>query len=232
VCARGPSPRDTGVMSLRIGLVEDDQLLRTALTESLRSRGLDVVFAVGDAAGALAVGEASRPDAVVVDLHLGAGPTGIDVAEALRRSSPALGVVILTSFEDPRLLRSGAEVPDRAVYLTKEMVSDIAVLVRAVEASVATSRTRGPVRWRRPARAQRSGVAALTDSQLETLRFVSAGHSNAEIARMRFVTEKSVEATVTRVAKSLGVRPDASRNQRVTMARAYFRMLGAKHEGG
>ena len=52
--------------------------------------------------------------------------------------------------------------------------------------------------------------------------------SNAEIARRRLVREKAVETTIGRIAKHLGLEPDAARNHRVHLARVYLRMLGAK----
>jgi DNA-binding NarL/FixJ family response regulator len=55
---------------------------------------------------------------------------------------------------------------------------------------------------------------------------MAQGLSNAEIAKRRFVTEKSVETAIARLAKIMGVESDPSRNQRVHMAKVYFRALG------
>ena len=72
-------------------------------------------------------------------------------------------------------------------------------------------------------------ASGLTDAQVDTLRLLAAGLSNAEIARARFVTEKSVEQAIARAAKRLGVVATTSVNQRVSLARAYFRLIGALH---
>lgn len=67
----------------------------------------------------------------------------------------------------------------------------------------------------------------LTDIQIETLRLVAQGLSNSEIARIRYVSEKSVEQIVARIAQHLSISPDRSRNLRVILAGEYFKWLGA-----
>jgi DNA-binding NarL/FixJ family response regulator len=63
---------------------------------------------------------------------------------------------------------------------------------------------------------------------LETLQLLAEGMSNARIAERRSVTERSVETTIGRIARALGLAPDATRNQRVHMARVYLRSTGAQ----
>jgi DNA-binding NarL/FixJ family response regulator len=67
----------------------------------------------------------------------------------------------------------------------------------------------------------------LTDIQIETLRLVAQGLSNSEIAKVRFVSEKSVEQIVARIAQHLSIAPDRRRNLRVVLAGEYFKWLGA-----
>ena len=67
----------------------------------------------------------------------------------------------------------------------------------------------------------------LTDTHIETMRLIAEGLSNAEIAERRFVTEKSVEVTVSRILKQLGIEADRSRNARVEIARTYYAMAGS-----
>jgi len=66
-----------------------------------------------------------------------------------------------------------------------------------------------------------------TDIQIETLRLVAQGLSNSEIARVRFVSEKSVEQIVARIAQHLSIAPDRSKNLRVILTGEYFKWLGA-----
>ncbi len=48
----------------------------------------------------------------------------------------------------------------------------------------------------------------MTDTQIQTLRLVATGLSNAEIGRVRFVSEKSVEQIVARIAGHFAIAPD------------------------
>lgn len=203
-------------MGLSVLLVEDDNLVRAALDAGLAHHGLDVT-AVGDARAAMASFMAAPPDVAVLDLHLGAGPTGLDLAVGMRERSPNLGLVLLTSFSDPRLLRSSLDtMPTGMLYLVKQSVDDLALLAAAIESapeaahSPATSAPRSP----------------LTAAQSDTLRLLAAGLSNSEIARVRVVTEATVEKTIARTAQALGIPYEEGVNQRVALARAYFQLIG------
>lgn len=216
-------------MVTRVLVVEDDAFVRMTLEATLVGRGLDVA-AVGRADEALRLvrGATTPFDVALLDLHLGDGPTGLDLAHALRRVRPALGLVLLTSLADPRLVGEGAPgLPPGTRYLEKASVGSLELLLDAIRGAVdpqdvpsddvTTSRARtGPGR----------GVTALTDAQIETLRLVADGLTNAEIAARRSISERSVEMMVRRIAGILGLARDATRNQRVHMARVYFRSLG------
>jgi DNA-binding NarL/FixJ family response regulator len=67
---------------------------------------------------------------------------------------------------------------------------------------------------------------ALTDTQIETMRLVAQGHSNAEIARQRVVTERAVEMSLYRIVRNLGYNADASQNTRALIVREYYELTG------
>ena len=69
-------------------------------------------------------------------------------------------------------------------------------------------------------------IQGMTDIQVETLRMVAQGHTNSEIAKQRFVTEKAVEQTIAKIAKALDIPAATNQNQRVHIARVYFRLTG------
>ena len=70
-------------------------------------------------------------------------------------------------------------------------------------------------------------VADLTDIQVETLRLVSRGFSNSEIAKIRFVSEKAVEQIVARIAAAMGFAADRRKNLRVLMTNEFNRWVGS-----
>jgi DNA-binding NarL/FixJ family response regulator len=211
-------------MNLNAVVVEDDDFTRLMISTALQSQGINIIGQVADAPSALALANELKPEVALLDLHLGSGPTGLDLAVELRRILPKIGIVILTSFEDPRLLNPNLPDPPRgSVYLNKKSVNDTQVLVTALTSSTDSST------WNSPNSSKiglPGAIGDLTDVQLETLRLMAQGLSNAEIAKRRFVTEKSVETAIARLAKIMGVESDPSRNQRVHMAKVYFRALG------
>ena len=63
---------------------------------------------------------------------------------------------------------------------------------------------------------------ALTHKQRETLSMLAQGMSNSEIARLHFVTEKSVEQMVGRIAHTFSIAPDQTSNMRVLLTLAFL----------
>jgi two-component system nitrate/nitrite response regulator NarL len=217
-----PSSRHTQQMSTTVLVLEDDDFIRMALVGTLTLHDIEVVASCKTAAEAVAEGDKHHPQAALLDLDLGKGPTGLDVARALRRNNPAVGIIFLTSFEDPRLIASpGQEPPAGSQYLIKRLVSSVETIREAIDKSLA-SRKRHPLDPD-----PSSAFGRLTHSQVETLRLVAEGFSNQEIARKRSITEKSVEQQIGRIAKRLGIERDLDRNVRVSIARAFFRQSGA-----
>ena len=205
---------------LRILLIEDDDLLRLALTSMLPDETITVVGSYADAASAVEAAEITTFDVLVTDLDLaqGQGPDGIVVANALRRKKPEIGVVLLTSYADPRLIGAKLDqVPARSEYVRKQSVRDMDMLRAAV---------------RRAAYAQGETLmtlpeADLSDGQIETMRLIAQGLTNAEIARQRVVTERTVEKSIQRITVALGYSNDSTQNVRALIVRAYFELAGA-----
>lgn len=203
-------------------VLEDDPFTRLSLVSALTHFGFEVVIEESQPGIALSRAKLAKPDAAVLDLHLGRGATGLDVARELRKQNPRIGLVLLTSFDDPRLLNSSLPpVPNGTVYLTKQKVASLSELKDAVARSLDSNRFE-------TAPQHIPAFGQLSDVQVETLRLVAQGFSNAEIAKRRFVKEKSIELTISRVAKALGIEAHASVNQRVHIARVYFRAIGVK----
>ena len=215
---------DTGDMSIRAVIVEDDDFTRLMIANSLGSQGVQVLARCSGAVEALEQIKNLSPNLIIVDLHLGIGPTGLDIAAEVRRIAPKMGVVFLTSYEDPRVLNPNLpELPFGSVYLNKRKVNDINVLMGAINSAVdhKSWKASGIVVPK-----SSNSISRLSDSQLETLRLMAEGLSNSEIAKRRFVTEKSVETSISRLAKAMGLKSDPSINQRVHLAKVYFRALG------
>lgn len=208
-------------MNLKLAIVEDEAFTRVTLSGTARALGFNVVIETESASKALSMATQNQPQVALIDLHLGAGPTGIDLAIALRSKLPNIGIVILSSFEDPRLLNPNLPtMPPRVQYVMKSEITHALKLKSIILASLNTDNA-PPMREE-----QVSSVAKLSDTQIETLRLMALGLSNGEIAKRRFVTEKSVEISIARLAKKLQIEQTPSANQRVNIAKVYFRATG------
>ena len=204
----------------RIGIVEDNDLLRLSLGTSLAQENLEIVFSVSTALEALELIETAKIDVLIADLHLGETINGIDVSLLWQKAHPDLGVVYLTSYEDPRLISGGKSpvMADNSVYVTKSSISEIDQLVQAINSSLEKKGA--------PKNARTGPLAKLTDVQMETLSLLALGHSNKEIARIRGINEESVAISLNRISKALGLPAQMDRNQRVHLARVVLRGQG------
>ena len=199
-------------------VIDDDDFTRVTVANALHSPAVNVLGTASNGREAMALLAEDRVDCAVTDLDLGPGPTGIDLAHGMRRINPAIGIVILTSFSDPRLLTSNTLVPPKgSTYLVKQSLSDFEFLVAAVMGASAGDP---------PSHAQHD-CESLSDSQADCLRLLAYGLTNAEIAKIRVVTEKSIERSISRLAHHFGVEANGTFNQRVGLARKYFTMTGA-----
>ncbi len=212
---------------VRILVVDDDDFIRVLLTRTIAGMSIEGVgeLTVADcatAAEATAIAQRQHPDVAILDLDLGAGPNGIDLAYGLRRIAPAVAVIILSSYQDPRLLGANRELPDGSIYLSKRSVGDADTLREALAKVIA--RPRGP-----KAAAPETRVAGkrLSDNQVEIMRLVAEGYSNAEIARRRSLTAPAVEKAIARLIKQLDLKPGREDNSRVLITQAYYELIGS-----
>ncbi len=210
-------------------VVDDDRFTASLLAEALTGAGWSVLGPAHDVAGALAmVDRETSLDAALLDLDLGPGPDGIDVAVALRQRFPAVGLVVLTAYRTPRLFRPDRyEVPVGVRLVSKADVRDIALIDAELRAAIAAPHAINPGAMT-PA-VTLDGVQ-LTDRQVLVMRLVADGLSNAAIADRVGIAEASVEKAVARLIRRLELSVEDGGNPRVLLARAYDR-LARPHAG-
>lgn len=200
-------------------LIDDDLFTRTALSTALSSRGINVVASTDTAAVALEHLKNLNPDIAIVDLDLGPGPSGIDICHALRFQKPNLGLILLTSYTDPRIHDpSNSQLPKGCRFISKSELSDFKVLIE--EIIIARNKPLSPTKLRTV------NDHKLTDIQLEVLISVAQGLSSSEIAANRGVSVKAIEAIISKTHAALGISKSKSTNLRVQLARTYFQLTG------
>jgi len=212
--------RESVDSSFTVVIADDDKLTALTLSDSLSRFGLTPLAVVHTPGEALATTLKLKPDVLVVDLDFGPGPNGIDVSSKARARIPLLGVVIITAYEDPRLLAPALQgTPPGAVYMVKQHIESpeqVAVAARlSVESAINPPRTQSPTK-----------NIDLTDSQIELLRLVAWGLSNTAIAEQIFQTPDSVKKSISRLAKKLGVDHSSEKNVRVGLTRRYLQHSG------
>jgi two-component system nitrate/nitrite response regulator NarL len=202
----------------RVLLVEDDGFTRMLLSSQLREMGHEVVADVATAAEGIAVLKVSQPDLAILDLDLGPGPTGVDLAYAIRKALPRTGILMLSTYVDIRLIGDFRPLPVGAVFMVKRSLTDAVTL----ESALTLAMLREPAS---PVSSDARGMPRLRDGQLEIMRLIACGYSNAEIGRQRFLEEASVAKAISRLLQQLGLTVTPERNVRVLITQAYFALI-------
>ena len=196
-------------MSIKVLIADDQALVRTGFRKILESEpDLEVVGEAADGAEAVESALLRRPDVVLMDIRM----PRIDGLEATRRLAGKTRVVILTTFDLNEYvyeaLRAGA-----SGFLLKDAPADQLLsairVVAAGDALLAPSITRRLVEEfarRPPPDAQPAQLEALSQRELEVLRFVARGLSNSEIARELWLGEATVKTHVGHILQKLGLR--------------------------
>ena len=200
-------------------IVEDDNFIRHSIEAALNVSGFKVLASVSGATDAIAAFTKEAPELVLLDLDLGIGPTGIDVAYAIRKIHPAVGIVFLTSFVDPRFADPDTRsTPQGSRYLVKSEISNISEIT-----SILLQTKHKPFNQNIN---HMNKFEALTNMQIEVWKSVAAGLSSSEIAAQRGISEKAVEATIARIYAFLEMKRTPSTNPRVLLANAFAKLSG------
>jgi DNA-binding NarL/FixJ family response regulator len=218
----GLPPSEDASFPRSVLVVEDESLLRDLIVGALTGRGFKVA-AAGSAAEAARMFRAIDPDGIVMDIDLGPGPNGFDLAEAFLGEQTGVAIVFLTNLPDPRFAGHGTkDLPPGIAYLRKGAMRDADALVRAVDCAIRGAVDADMRHDRDPSRP----LASLTRSQVEILRLVALGRTNQQIADARGTTVKAVERTVARAFLAVGVDEALPANRRVEAARRFVDLAG------
>ena len=211
-----------GIFDRKVLVVEDEPLIRGLIAANLEADGF-VVRVAASSADARKVAEEFDPDIAILDIELGDGPTGVDLALILRRRHPEIALVFLTHIPEPRVVGiDNKSIPRNAAYLVKERMADPGVLKQAIEAAV---RDRVAKDFRDDKNVEHA-LAEVSRSQLAVLQMVALGMSNHQIAAERGTTVRAVENLVKRAFEAAGIDSDSTANPRVVAAREYIKVAG------
>jgi DNA-binding NarL/FixJ family response regulator len=198
-------------MTVRVVVADDQELVRAGFSMILDAQpDLEVVAEAPDGAAAIAAVRTHAPDVVLLDIRM-PGVDGIEAARTICAETPCRAIMLTTFDLDEyvyQALRAGA-----SGFLLKDVRRDDLVhavrVVAAGEALLAPSITRKLIAEftsRPEPRAVVPELGVLTAREQETLKMISRGLTNAEIAAAMVVSEHTVKTHVSNVLSKLGLR--------------------------
>jgi DNA-binding NarL/FixJ family response regulator len=197
---------------IKILVVDDQQLVRAGFRVILSAEpDLVVVGEAGDGAEAVRRSREVQPDVVLMDIRM-PNMDGLEAARRIIAASPAR-VLILTTFDADEYVYGALQAGASGFMLKDAPPEQLLAAVRAaaagnalIDASVTRRFIAQFTKAVRPAAATPSELDLLTGRELQVLRLLTQGLSNAEVARTLIVEETTVKTHVSRILMKLGLR--------------------------
>jgi len=192
-------------MSIRVLIVDDHAVVRSGLRRVLEAEGdLEVVGEAGDMRTAVFETRGQKPDVVLMDLVMPGG-SGIEATAAVLKEAPEANVLVLSMQDDPRYVREAFEA-GASGYVLKEAAD--AEVVGAIREVAGGGRYVHPALGARLVAADaeeraRADADPLSDREHEVLRLLALGHTNQEIAKMLYLSVRTVETHRAHVMQKL-----------------------------
>jgi two-component system response regulator NreC len=193
--------QDTG--AIRIVIADDHAIVRRGLRQLLDGeQGFDVVAEAEDVESARRYLRGHHPDVLVLDLNM-PGESSLEAIPTLREEFPDTQIVVLTMQNEPAYARTalGAGVLG---YVLKESAD--AELVEAVRAAVAGEHYLNPRLGAKVAAEPPPGPPdGLSQRELDILRLIALGYTNAQVAEELFLSVRTVETHRSHIQQKLGL---------------------------
>jgi two-component system response regulator NreC len=185
-----------------IVLADDHAVVRSALRLLLEAEpGFEVVAQAGDADSASRYVLGHKPDVVVLDLNMPGRPS-LEVVPEMKERSPHTEIVILTMQDDPAFAREAMQAGVLGYVLKDSADTE---LVKAVRMAAEGQTYLQPQLGARLA-AQPTGRADdLSEREVEVLRLIALGHTNAEIASQLYLSVRTVESHRANILRKLAL---------------------------
>jgi two-component system, NarL family, response regulator NreC len=198
VAGTGPSGQP-----IRIVLADDHQVVRSGLRMLLDGeRDFEVVAEAGDVESARRCVRGHRPRVLVLDLNM-PGASSLEAIPVIREESPATQIVVLTMQREPAFAREALSVGALG-YVLKEAADE--ELVEAIRRAAAGESYLNPALGARIASEPPLGPPDnLSKREVDVLRLIALGHTNAEIAERLFLSVRTVETHRAHIQQKLGL---------------------------
>jgi DNA-binding NarL/FixJ family response regulator len=218
---------------MRIVIADDSFLVREGVRRLLEGEiDLDIVAVCEDFDDLMSAIERERPEVVVTDIRMPPTRTdeGIRAAEALRRTQPETGVVLLSQYAEPAYVRVLlAQGTEGRAYLLKERVADLDDLLLAIKEVAKGGSVIDPkvVEALVQTRSNAGELNRLTPREREVLAVMAQGKSNAAVAQELVLSQKAVEKHINSIFSKLGMSGDTEGHPRVRAVLLFLSQGGA-----
>ena len=214
---------------MRVVIAEDSVLLREGLIRLLERAGFPIQSAVGTAEELLVELEREQPDVVVTDVRMPPTHTdeGLRAALVIRRQWPGMGVLVLSQYVEEHYATDLLSGETAGVgYLLKDRVADVADFLDGLRRVASGGTVLDPeVVSQLLVRRRSDPLDRLTPRELDVLKAMAEGRSNAGIAAALVVSESAVAKHINNIFAKLDLRHADSDHRRVL---AVLRFLGGR----
>ena len=204
--------------TVRVLLADDHPVVRRGLAALLATLpGVEVVAEAGTGEEAVKETALTRPDVVVMDLRM-PGLGGVEATRQIVRAHPAVGVLVLTMFDEDALVAEALRAGARGYLLKGAEQDEIERAVRTVAAgdAVFSGAVAGRVLGRLAVGGDAPALAGLSPREREVLEIVATGATNAAVADRLGLAPKTVGNHISAIFLKLGV---ATRAEAVVIAK-------------
>ena len=193
-------------------LVDQHPLWLDTVSQVVGRVNVEVVAKATSSSAALALVEELNPDLLITGIKMSDGEIdGLTLLRKARERDPELRAIVLSMYDDSQHIEAAFAAGAAAYVLKTAHPDDLTSAIRqAFDHSIYLAGTRPAVT---PAPVPIDDSPGLTRRELEILQLVAEGHSNAELARMLWVTEQTVKFHLSNIYRKLNVanRTEASR---------------------
>jgi len=198
-------------VTLRVLIVDDQELVRAGFRMILERAGLEVVGEASDGVDAIRLATELIPDVVLMDVRM-PRMDGIEATRQISVRSPRIRIVALTTFDLDEYVYEAVKAGASGFLLKDISPADLVHAVDVVSrgdallAPALTRRLLDRFVARPPPGTRDPRLAGITERETEVLRLIAQGRSNAEVAADLFLSEATVKTYVSHLLTKVGLR--------------------------